>query len=358
MKIIENELLYIIPSYLPLRNYQKKNRKHVLDLGAEVSFKRLQLDDLSFKIFRGFLSPNSVVKAAKVIGKSIEEVQRFCSHLFNEGLLIQYHDIPEPYERYDRHLNYFSLNGLDPMKAQNELKKLRFTFLGMGGIGNWIALNLVGLGVKSFQLIDPDVIELSNLTRQILFSEDDVGKFKVDIARQELKQRNRHISIEAIKDKITKDSVSQFISDTDFVILSADKPFFSIQKWVNEACVQRQIPLLNVGYAGGEGVMGPLVIPGVSSCLACSGYLEEENYYLQEMKDAEDFAGHFRAPSFGCLNSLISCMASYEIVKFFLRFGECLTMNHLVRINPFNFSIRQISRSKNAACKICQKVAI
>lgn len=349
----KNEL-YIIPSYMPLRNYQREDKKHVLDFGAEVHFKRLKMDDLYLSIFRCFLSPNTMINVASLINKNIEYVYQFCSRLLEEGLLIQYQDIPQSYERYDRHLNYYSLNRLDPLSAQDKLKNLKFTFLGMGGIGNWIALNLVGLGVKSFKLIDPDVIELSNLTRQVLFSEEDVGKFKVDVAMDQLKKRNKELSVEVIKSKITKDSITSFISASDFVVLSADKPFFSIQKWVNQACVNRKVSLLNVGYAGGEGVMGPLVVPGLSSCLACSGYLEESNYYLQDLTGAEDFVAHFRAPSFSCLNSLISCMASYEIVKYFLNFGECLCLNHLVRINPINFSIQKTLRQKNPKCKVCR----
>ncbi|WP_195155577.1 HesA/MoeB/ThiF family protein [Candidatus Protochlamydia phocaeensis] len=245
---------------------------------------------------------------------------------------------------------------MDPIKTQDNLKKLSITLLGVGGIGNWIALNFVGMGIQKIRLVDPDIIEESNLTRQVLFGEKDVGKFKVEIAEKQLKERNKDLTIEAIKEKVTESNISDLIDKADFVILSADRPFFYIQKLVNQACVKLKIPLLNVGYAAGEGLMGPLVIPGVSSCLACNGYLDGNNYYLKEKRNAEELANHFRSPSFACLNSLISCMASFEIIKFFLGYGECISVNNAIRIDPLDFSIRKVSCVRNPQCSICQQV--
>ena len=102
--------------------------------------------------------------------------------------------------------------------------------------------------------------------------------------------------------------------------------------------------------------MGPLVIPGVSSCLACSGYLDGDNYYLKNDNEIEDFANHFKSPSFSCLNSLISCMASYEIVKYLLKFGECISVNNTIQINPLDFTIKKIQCLRSSKCKTCNSL--
>jgi hypothetical protein len=198
-----------------------------LGLGARVPFKRLQLDKSSFEIFKKFLFPTTISSIKEEVGQSGLEVEKFCNHLLKEGLLIPYQVIPESYNRFDRHLEYYSLNGLDPIKVQDSLKNKSITLLGMGGIGNWIALNFVGLGIKKIRLIDPDIIEESNLTRQMLFSEKDVGQFKVDIAEQRLKERNGDLIVESFKENLTENNISELIAGTDFVVLSADKPFFS-----------------------------------------------------------------------------------------------------------------------------------
>jgi molybdopterin-synthase adenylyltransferase len=358
LKIVEADCLYIIPHFLPVRNYEELDDRYILDLGADVTFKHLQLDSASMRVFKSFLSPISISKVAQETGIALEDIKNFCNHLLKERLLVEYQPIPDQYKRFDRHLNYYSLHGLNPIQAQDNLKNVSITLLGVGGIGNWVALNLVGLGIKKIRLVDPDIIEESNLTRQVLFTEEDIGKSKVEVAHRQLQSRNRDLSIESIKEEIKEDNLLDLIQNTNFVVLSADKPFFSIQKWVNLACLKLKIPLLNVGYAAGEGVMGPLVVPYSSSCLACSGSLDESNYYLRRGKGAEEFTKHFRAPSFACLNSLISCMASFEIVKFFLDYGECISINHAIRINPLDFSIRKITCERNSKCTTCQPLSM
>ena len=102
--------------------------------------------------------------------------------------------------------------------------------------------------------------------------------------------------------------------------------------------------------------MGPFVVPGKSSCLACQGHLDGNNYYLNGGEKAHEFASRFQAPSFACLNSLISCFASYEIVKYFLGYGECISINHAIRVDPLDFSIKKIPCERNPKCKTCQRV--
>lgn len=353
MQITEKNTVYVIPHYLPLRDFRSLEGKFIIELGAGESFKRLKLDNSSMEILKFFFLPHSIPEILAKTHLPKEDVEKFCAHLISEKIIVEYKEVPDAYRRYDRHLQYYALHGLCPIKAQDALKNVSITLIGAGGIGNWIALNLVGLGLKKIRLIDPDIIEESNLTRQVLFSECDVGKLKVDVAATQLKQRNKNLFVEPINTMVTKGNAPGLIQDTNFVVLSADKPFFAIQKWLNEACLQLKIPLLNVGYAAGDGLMGPLVIPGVAACLACAGYFDENNYYLKDSNEAEAFSSRFKAPSFACLNSLISCMASYEIVKFFLHFGECITVNHAVRINPLDFTIKKIYCEKGSTCNAC-----
>jgi molybdopterin-synthase adenylyltransferase len=354
MTITKNEILYKIPEYLPLRDFQNIGDYVVIELGGGELFKKLKLDRQSFEIFKNFLKPHSINKILDNSFLPKEDLINFCDLLISEKIIIEHTDIPNVYSRYDRHLQYYSLNGLCPIATQKKLQQVSVTLIGVGGIGNWIALNLVGLGIKKIRLIDHDVIEESNLTRQVLFSEYDVGQLKVKIAEKELKKRNSSVIIESSTENVNENNIARLIEGTDFVVLSADRPFFVIQKLLNQNCISLNIPLLNVGYAAGDGMMGPLVIPRSSACLDCAGYFKNSNYYFTKSNEAEEFSEHFRAPSFVCLNSLISCMASYEIVKFFLNLGECISINHAIRINPLDFSIQKIYCERNEKCKTCQ----
>jgi molybdopterin-synthase adenylyltransferase len=181
MKANLDELIYIIPQYLPLKNFRKEAGKFIIELGAGESFKKLKLDYSSMEILKKFLSPHSISDILNSTQLDKNEVEKFCAHLINEKIIIQYQKVPDEYKRYDRHLQYYALNGLCPIKAQDTLKDLTITLIGVGGIGNWISLNLIGLGIKKIKLVDPDFIEESNLTRQVLFSEEDIGKSKVRV---------------------------------------------------------------------------------------------------------------------------------------------------------------------------------
>lgn len=353
--LLEHELLSI-PHYLPLRNYGYEDNYHILDIGADKDFKRMRLDDLSFEVLKSFTSPSKPKDVSNKTGASLNDVLQFCNSLKKDGLLKKHQDVSDQFDRYSRHLQYYGLSDIDPNEAQKKLSNLRITLVGVGGIGNWVGLNLVGLGIKKLKLIDPDTIEDSNLPRQVLFDEDDLGKFKVDIAERELKKRNRNLEVESIKQQVSSENILDLISDSDFVVLSADKPFFLIQKWTNEACLKLGIPLLNVGYAGQEGVMGPLVVPGKSACLACNNNINTNKSYLQNKDKVDLFNSRFIAPSFVCLNSLISSMASYEIVKFFLGFGELSSLDNMVRINPLNFSINKIENKRDSECLACNQL--
>lgn len=347
--------MLMIPNYLPLRDYQIEENFHILDLGAGTQFKRLRLDGKSFDVLKRFLSANTPQRVARETNIPIEGVVDFCRSLEKEGILIHYRSPETHFERYSRHLQYFGLNQLDPNTSQQRLSDLKITLIGVGGIGNWVGLNLLGLGIKKLRLVDHDVIEESNLPRQVLFNETDIGKLKTDAAEREFLRRNKELDVEKICEEVSENNVLDLVAGSDFVVLSADKPFFKIQKWVNKACLEKGVPLLNVGYAEGEGIMGPMVLPGNYPCLACNGHLDGGNFHLKESKTKNPFDEHFIAPSFVCLNSLISSLASYEIVKYFLDFGQCVTINHTITIDPLNFSIETELIRKNKKCLACSQ---
>lgn len=207
--------------------------------------------------------------------------------------------------------------------------------------------------MKKITIIDHDLVEETNLSRQVLFCEKDVGRLKIEAAKAALLARNSETEINIINESVTEESINYLIGKEDFVVLSADRPIHFIQKWTNAACMSRAIPFLNVGYSDGEGVLGPLVVPGKTACMACSGTLRGDNNYLKEVEWVKEIVRLFRTPSFVCLNSLISSMASYEVIKYLLNIGDCISINNTIRVNPMDFSIVKIPQNKNSECQVC-----
>lgn len=351
----EDELLQI-PRYLPLRNYQAIESSYKIDLGAGLSYFSITLGEEAFQLLLHFVEPSTPRQAALQLNFPIEQVLDVCAELVKGKILKKSVSTPEKFKRYDRHLLYYSLNSLDSILAQTKLSQCSVALIGMGGIGNWVSLNLIGLGLKKLRLIDPDIIEKTNLTRQLLFGEKDIGLKKVDVAEKILKEKNSETEIEKIDLSVTESNIETFVQDMDFVVLSADSPVHFIQKWVNQACVRKKIPFFNVGYSDGLGVIGPLVVPGKTACMACDGFFKTNHYLLDfgsKSEKLDKLFKRYQAPSFGCLNSLVSSMAAYEIVKYFTLMGDCLSLNRRIYVNPITFSLEKRVYTKIESCEVC-----
>lgn len=362
LDLIQETEFFQVPRYLLFRKYSEKDMKHILDLGAGFSYYRLNLGLQAFTLFCSFIQPSSPKEVAQKLGLPIKDVLSACSLFLKEKVLCRYQTIPEKFKRYDRNLLYYRLNSVNPLRAQEILSKITIVLIGVGGIGNWVSLNLIGLGLKKLRLVDADLIEKSNLCRQVLFSEADIGKKKVDVAKQVLEGKNSSVLLETVDAHVTEENVEELIRGADFVVLSADSPPYFIQKWVNRACVRNNIPFFNVGYADGLGIVGPLVAPPITACLACDNFLErnkptvfiDKNIKDQTKNNLLALLQNYQAPSFTCLNSLVSCIASYEIVKYFLDFGQCDTNGYRLFIDPLEIKVDKKKYEINENCKICR----
>ena len=150
--------------------------------------------------------------------------------------------------RYDRLLSLSSFSKED-LKTLHSKKIL---ILGVGGVGQHIATYLVTNGIEHLTIVDYDKVEISNLNRQILLSELDVGKPKVDIVKKALSDRNREANILSINLKIDKNNADAIISNSYDVVVDA------LDNWkgkliIADTCNEKHIPLLHVGVDGMSG---------------------------------------------------------------------------------------------------------
>jgi molybdopterin/thiamine biosynthesis adenylyltransferase/SAM-dependent methyltransferase len=211
--------------------------------------------------------------------------------------------------RYDRHALYFDLLGLTPSESQSKLAAATVGLVGCGGIGSTSAMLLAAAGVGQLVISDGDDVEMSNLTRSILFEECDVGFSKVESATRRLQARNTEIEVRSVYGAFSgPEFLLENFSDCDLVLLSADKPAL-VHEWVDNACSELSIPYLNVGYVEQYGSVGPFTIPGETPCWACqrAGQITpvELNTALQ-------------AASYGPLNALVSSIAVNEVIRLIL----------------------------------------
>ncbi|MGN6821821.1 MAG: ThiF family adenylyltransferase [Candidatus Nitrosocosmicus sp.] len=150
--------------------------------------------------------------------------------------------------------------------GMEKIKDAKICVVGAGGIGNPVVAQLVGMGVGKIRIVDRDVVEISNLHRQHLYNESDIGKVKVEAALERLQKMNSEVNIEAVPISVTPFTADDIVKDYDIVIDALDS--IDARYALNDSCIKSGIPFI---YAGALGMVGSVctILPKKSACLRC-----------------------------------------------------------------------------------------
>ena len=237
---------------------------------------------------------------------------------------------PSERERYDRQI----MIGEIGEAGQEKLKRSRVFIAGAGGLGSPIAIYLTAAGVGTIRMVDHDQVALSNLNRQVLHWEEDVGRKKVDSAREKLRNLNRAVEVEAIAETITEGNVSKLVSGCDVIVDAMDN--LPTRYVLNRCAVENRLPFFHGAVNGFEGrVM--TVIPGKTACLRCMyrGPVPQEKF-----------------PVIGVAPAIIGTIQATEVIKYLLGIGKLLT-NRLLIYDGLKVTFSEFSINKNPDCDQC-----
>jgi len=151
-------------------------------------------------------------------------------------------------------------------QGQLKLKQAKVCVVGVGGLGNPIAIRLAAMGVGKIRIVDRDVIELSNLHRQTMFNEDDVGQVKVETAAKKLRKLNADIIIEELPVSINDYTALDVVDGCDVVIDALDS--VNARYSLNKACIEKKIPFVT-GAAVGVTGQSFTILPNETACYHC-----------------------------------------------------------------------------------------
>ncbi|MEU4099478.1 HesA/MoeB/ThiF family protein [Streptomyces tanashiensis] len=182
-------------------------------------------------------------------------------------------------ERYSRSTQFLSWIDTtprsSPLELQARLKAGVVTVLGVGGIGSAVASSLVASGVGHVRCVDHDTVELTNLNRQFLFDEDDVGRPKTQVAVERLSRLNTDVTVTGEERLLTgPEDIADAVSGSDLFLLCADDPM-EIDGWANKAALRLGVPWIHSAYTGPMLSVGTF-IPGVTGCNSCLWKTERE----------------------------------------------------------------------------------
>jgi adenylyltransferase/sulfurtransferase len=159
---------------------------------------------------------------------------------------------PDEVERYARHIVLRDIGG----PGQRKLKAASVCVIGAGGLGAPLLLYLAAAGIGQLTVIDDDCVSLSNLQRQILFGEADLGRLKVEVAAEVLARLNPHVRVIARPVRLTQENVRELIADSDLVADGSDN--FDTRYLVSDACFYAKKPLVTAAVGQFDGSLTTL----------------------------------------------------------------------------------------------------
>ena len=255
--------------------------------------------------------------------------------------------------RYDRQILLFQ-SQLGKYKgafqAQNKIKNTRIGLVGLGGIGSYAFYALAAMGFGFIRAVDFDHIELSNLSRQILYSENDIGKLKVDVANEKSKGINPHITYDFLNHKISNvEDAVKVIQDLDIALIAADIPRGKIWQIFSEASFRTKTPILFLGSAQTWVCCGPLVIPGITPCYDCSA----PELVSKDHPVAQFLENRYVTTLIDPYNSIGASLGVLEAVKYLTNFQECRVVGKRLLVDLGSYETFLVGGETKNGCPIC-----
>ena len=279
-------------------------------------------DDTILRIVNSLDGTRNSEEVATEHGVTAQSVTRLLSHLERNGIL----DNVEPsgdldaYKVFRRPISFlqdFSTSHEHLVRMWDALRSARVVIVGLGAVGSWVACCLVQTGVRRLVLVDPDVVELSNLHRQLGYQTSDVGRPKVEALTDALERFRTDLEIEKYPIKLSDSSLDLIEGDVSLVINCADKPTVDqTSKWVGEYCMPRGIPhIVGGGYNLHLSLIGQTVIPGRTACVRCFERQLERDNEIDPTRVKKLQVPNRKVGSFGPLCALNASMVAMEAVK-------------------------------------------
>lgn len=244
----------------------------------------------------------------------------------------------EQMERYSRHIILKDVG----VKGQKKIRNAKVLVIGTGGLGAPAAMYLAAAGLGTIGLADFDVVELSNLQRQIIHSTADVGKPKVQSGQETIAALNPDVRVVTYQERVTAANIAEIIRDQDYDFIIDGVDNFPAKFLINDACVLLQKPFSHAGIIRFFG-QTMTYVPGAGPCYRC----------LFDAPPPPGVAPTCReAGVLGVMGGILGTIQATEALKYILGFGELLT-GAILTFDATTMDFRRVKISRNRKCRIC-----
>ena len=242
----------------------------------------------------------------------------------------------EQLERYSRHILLSDVG----IEGQEKILNSKVLIIGVGGLGAPVALYLAAAGVGTLGLVDGDVVDMSNLQRQVIHFTPDVNKPKVLSAKEKIAHINPDVKVVTYQERVFASNITHIIKDYDFVIDGTDN--FPAKFLINDACVFEKKPFSHGGILRFDG-QTITSIPGETACYRCI-------FDAPPPKDAVPTCS--QAGVLGAIAGMLGTIQAAEALKYIIGKGDLIT-NRLLIFNALKMDFRNVKVKKNVNCPVC-----
>ncbi len=244
----------------------------------------------------------------------------------------------EQLERYSRHILLEEVG----VEGQEKLLSAKVLIVGAGGLGAPVSLYLAAAGVGTIGIVDNDVVDLSNLQRQVVHFHKDINVAKVESAKEKMLAINPDLVVKTYKKYLCADNIREIIKDYDFVVEGTDN--FPAKFLINDACVMEGIPFSHGGILRFDG-QAMTVVPGESSCYRCT-------FRNPPPPDAVPTCS--QAGVLGAIAGMLGTIQATEALKYIIGVGDLLT-DTLLSFDAKKMHFRKVKLQRQDDCPICGK---
>jgi len=235
-------------------------------------------------------------------------------------------------KRYDRQIKMPNIGE----EGQKKLKSAKVLVAGAGGIGSVATIYLAAAGIGHIVIVDKDRVDITNLNRQIVHWEEDIGKFKAISAAEKLRRMNSDIHVEGVVEEIKEDNVEALLEGVDVVIDALDN--YETRFLLNKAIVKKGIAMVHGAVYGFEGQI-MTIVPGKTACLRC----------LYKDVKSRNFI-----PVLGIAPAVIGALEVAEAVKYLTGTGELL-LNRMLLFDGEQMRFYEVQVQRDPKCPVCSQ---
>ena len=345
--------------------YRKKDGAYEVNFLFNVSSVILsfEFNELAFDCLHYLDGKHSIDQISLIVGIEKREVRRLITMLRKAKIFCTSSSTGSQNEkineRFTTQLNFFAefeTRAFSRVEMQKRLQMSHVLIIGLGGIGTWVMQGLSLAGVNKFTLVDPDIIEITNLNRQCMFTLADVGKEKVESAKSKLIQFDPNVCVSVLRRKVTsKDDCVKFARQTNLIINCADEPSTDVtNRIVSEAGYELNLPhILCGGYDGHLSFIGPTVLPGKSACWYCYEHTLDRQLSLAGYEHLAITPSHIQGGNIGAISAITANYHVLEAIKVLTGFSRPSMLNRTAELDFLTFGINFRNFRQFRNCPLC-----